>query len=65
MHRSDFEGPPFHWSLMSILGGIATASVLIAGLEIAVQHQRVLRRDLTHLETSKQAGPALAESPGL
>ena len=43
MHNSDFEAPPLHWSIVSIVGAIATAAALIVGLEFGIKY---LRSDL-------------------
>ena len=40
MNNSDFEGPPFGWSLFSIVGGFITAIALILGLELSAAHLR-------------------------
>ena len=40
MQNSDFEAPPLHWSIMSIIGAIATAVALIVGLEFSIKYLR-------------------------
>lgn len=40
VNNSDFKGPPFGWSLLSIIGGLATAIALIAGLELSADSLR-------------------------
>ena len=40
MNNSDFEAPPLHWSIVSIVGAIATAAVLIVGLEFSIKYFR-------------------------
>lgn len=35
MNNSDFESPPLHWSVLSVVGAIATVITLIFALEIA------------------------------
>lgn len=36
MHNNDFEAPPLQWSILSVLGGITTAILIIWGLEVSV-----------------------------
>ena len=33
MNNSDFEGPPLYWSVLSVVGAIATVIALIFALE--------------------------------
>ncbi|MEL6491082.1 MAG: hypothetical protein AAFV85_16770 [Cyanobacteria bacterium J06634_6] len=51
MQNSDFEGPPLHWSLVSIVGGISTAVLLIAGLELSAERFVPLRAELVDKTT--------------
>lgn len=43
MRDSDFEGPTFYWSMMSIIGAIATAALLIIGLEMGATRIKLTR----------------------
>ena len=40
MRKSDFEAPPLHWSIVSIVSAIATAAALIVGLEFSIKYLR-------------------------
>ena len=40
MRNSDFEAPPLHWSIVSIVGAIATTIALIVGLEFSIKYLR-------------------------
>lgn len=55
MQNSDFEGPPLHWSLLSIVGGIATSAFLIIGLELGNRRFDPMRVDF--LEKTTQVSP--------
>ena len=50
MNNSDFEGPPFGWSVLSIVGGLATAIALILGLEFSAD-----KLETTHTRPTKTA----------
>lgn len=58
MQNSDFEGPPIHWSLLSIVGGIATAASLIVGLELGVRWFDPMRVDFR--EQATQVSPQVS-----
>ena len=40
MRKSDFEAPPLHWSIVSIVSALATAAALIVGLELSIKYFR-------------------------
>ena len=53
---SDFEGPPIHWSVISIIGAVVTATTLIVSLEAFADK---LYPDPTNpIETSAIASPS-------
>lgn len=51
MHNGDFEGPPAHWLVLSIVGAIATAITLIITLEFAANEFRVPPEPSTKVST--------------
>lgn len=56
MQNSDFEGPPLSWSVISIVGAIATAVLLIIGLEMSAKRFRSIPTDaLKPAQVSPQA----------
>ena len=48
MNNSDFEGPPLYWSVLSVVGAIATVIALIFALEAAAD-----RLDISPTDTLK------------
>jgi len=60
MNNSDFEGPPLHWSVLSVVGAIATVITLIFALEIVAN-----RLDTSPTDTLKatQSVPPKAVPP--
>ena len=51
MQNSDFEGPPLSWSVISIVGGIATAAFLIVGLELGAERFAPMRAEFVEKTT--------------
>ena len=56
MNNSDFEGPPFGWSFLSIVGGLITAIALIIGLELSADRLRA------HFYSPSETTPAASST---
>lgn len=54
----DFVAPPWGWSFLSIFGGLATAALLIIGLESLSKH---LDKNTTQYSSEPSATEMLAQ----
>ena len=60
MNNSDFEGPPFGWALLSIVGGLVTAIALIIGVELSAD--RIRAHFYSPSETTPSASSSTAKN---
>jgi hypothetical protein len=60
MRRGDFEGPSMRYSILSLVGGLATAIALILGLELSAKQ---LQANPPHFLKTHKTDSSAAANP--